>query len=629
MARQEIEKKLWKWMCLGLIASLILGFGLLTTNAAHGQTGGTEVSGSLSEDITWTKASSPYVVTGNTTVGAGVILVIEPGVQVRFDGDYVLEIDGTLVARGTSQAPILFTSNQQDLAPGDWDDIAFGDSSVDYDPSTGQGCIMENVIVEYGGGAGQNQLVHIDAASPLIKDSVFRYGTAVGLKVQNGAAPIIEGNTFEQLDTGLRLSDGSNPTVKGNVFRDNEWAADMDPDCNPWFQGNTAEDNIHNGIRVSGGDTAASSTWYADLPYIPDGDITVPEEAVLTIEPGVQVRFDGDYVLGIDGTLVARGTPQAPILFTSNQQDPAPGDWDDIAFGDSSVDYDPSTGQGCIMENVIVEYGGGAGQNQLVHIDAASPLIKDSVFRYGTAVGLKVQNGAAPIIEGNTFEQLDTGLRLSDGSNPTVKGNVFRDNEWAADMDPDCNPWFQGNTAEDNIHNGIRVSGGDTAASSTWYADLPYIPDGDITVPEEAVLTIEPGVQVRFDGDYVLGIDGTLVARGTPQAPILFTSNQQDPAPGDWDDIAFTDTSADYDPSTGQGCIMENVILEYGGSAGGEQLLHIDAASPLIKDSVFRYGTWVGIIVENGAAPVLEANIFQDIPGEDIRTSEDSSPVIK
>jgi len=109
----------------------------------------------------------------------------------------------------------------------------------------------------------------------------------------------------------------------------------------------------------------------------------------------------------------------------------------------------------------------------------------------------------------------------------------------------------------------------------------------------------------------------------------VFTSNQQDPAPDDWGDIAFGDSSVDYDPVTGQGCSMENVIVEYGGSAGGEQLLHIDAASPLIRDSVFRHGTWVAIIVENGAVPIFENNIFEDIPGDAIRASEDSSPVIK
>ena len=77
MTRQEIEKRLWKWMCLGLIAPLILVFGLLTSDPAHGRAGAIEVSGSLSEDITWTKADSPYVVTGDTTVSEGVTLVIE------------------------------------------------------------------------------------------------------------------------------------------------------------------------------------------------------------------------------------------------------------------------------------------------------------------------------------------------------------------------------------------------------------------------------------------------------------------------------------------------------------------------------------------------------------------------
>ena len=61
-----------------------------------------------------------------------------------------------------------------------------------------------------------------------------------------------------------------------------------------------------------------SGTWTrSGSPYNILGDIGIPYNQVLTIEPGVEVIFQGPYRLNVyQGDLIAVGTPGEMILFT-------------------------------------------------------------------------------------------------------------------------------------------------------------------------------------------------------------------------------------------------------------------------------------------------------------------------
>ena len=90
--------------------------------------------------IVWTKAESPYTVTGDIHVPRGKTLTIEPGVVVKFAGHFGLTMGyrATLRAIGTETERIIFTSIDTDEG---WFGIRFVNSGADD--------IMEYCTVEY------------------------------------------------------------------------------------------------------------------------------------------------------------------------------------------------------------------------------------------------------------------------------------------------------------------------------------------------------------------------------------------------------------------------------------------------------------------------------------------------
>ena len=82
---------------------------------------GTPLGGTIASDTVLLKAQSPFVVTSNVTVGAGVTLTIEPGVEVRFSQGTSLTCNGRLMAEGNAAERIVFTRR---ASAGSWSRIS-------------------------------------------------------------------------------------------------------------------------------------------------------------------------------------------------------------------------------------------------------------------------------------------------------------------------------------------------------------------------------------------------------------------------------------------------------------------------------------------------------------------------
>ena len=196
----------------------------------------TGIGGLICEDTTLTQAGSPYVVGDSIVVGCGATLTIEPGVVLRFDTCRDLAVGlttfgpGTLIARGTEDEPIIFTSSALTPIPGDWTGFRFGDAAIDatFDGSGNylSGCILEHAIVEFAGCA-VSSAVTLDDCSPYLASSLIHLTEGRGIEVQLSVSLAVRiefceiaFNTIGLSGAGIFINGGLNHILTGNLIHD-------------------------------------------------------------------------------------------------------------------------------------------------------------------------------------------------------------------------------------------------------------------------------------------------------------------------------------------------------------------------------------------------------------------------
>ena len=167
------------------------------------------------------------------------------------------------------------------------------------------------------------------------------------------------------------------------------------------------------------GPITTDTAWTpAGSPYTVTCNVTVRNDATLTIEPGVEVRFDPGTTLWIGtaalggGALIADAAGCSPILVTSHAGSPAPGDWAGVEFLDSAVGATfagDSYLSGSILQGCTLEYADTAVKVR------SHPAISDCLLRQCSAAAVTVM-GTQPDtvrIVGCTLE--DNGAGISPG----------------------------------------------------------------------------------------------------------------------------------------------------------------------------------------------------------------------
>ncbi|HNL07152.1 MAG TPA: PKD domain-containing protein, partial [Chitinophagales bacterium] len=127
-----------------------------------------------------------------------------------------------------------------------------------------------------------------------------------------------------------------------------------------------------------------------NIPYAPLQDLLIPQNNTLTIEPGVIIKSNllapfYPSTINVQGTLLAQGLPNEPIVFTSYRDDEYGGDTNGDGSATtpnvsnwSSVEIAASSGNSSVIGNCLFRFG--SYDNGALNITGSSPSVTNCTF---------------------------------------------------------------------------------------------------------------------------------------------------------------------------------------------------------------------------------------------------------
>lgn len=353
---------------------------------------------------------------------------------------------------------------------------------------------------------------------------------------------------------------------------------------------------------IPGGSITNTVTWTLEKsPYIVTGSVRVENTGILTIEPGVEIRFEAETELEVLGQLVAVGTVTRPITFTSNLTTPAPGDWRGLLFiaADSrgrlawcDVGYAGRSMPGNPALSIRYSNDVQVDHCRIHHSNQEGVSIFESRVRL-TDVQVENNQGHSVVIEGANTQ-------------PALENVSIVNNQGAAVWQESriASPIYRNLTVTANLTDAIVIAAGEVATATVWdfaLAGVPVLVNGNIGVASGS-LSIAPGTALRFITDtQIILMSGDLYALGTPTAPITFTSLSAQP--GGWGGIS----------AQGGQAILRYCDIGYGGAAQGQprSLLEITSGEVTAQHCRIHHSAGDGIRTQ-GETTVVFSQIYSN-----------------
>jgi hypothetical protein len=404
----------------------------VTGAAGCGAPNGTVVthSANITVSETWAGNGVTHSVPGSITVGSAAVVTIQPCAYVSMGANATITVNGTarLVAAGTSPSQSISFVRANSTRP--WGILrgASPTSLIDLSYTTLQGGGA------FGGQYGNPAIAAFGNGYFVTPVPVVRVNNVLLDSPQGGGVYLDAGGAFTSDSTGLTVQGAPGYVLSMGMMAltsvpagNYSAASNLLPMVNVFGTFNVFGDvTIHKHLPVRiqvGGFTVA-----------PSGGNTAP--VTLTIEPGARLLFpktspttsgarvifgtNGNPPNNLVGVLNAQGTAAEPIVFTSGEATPAPGDWVGLWL---------DTATGSRLDHVVIEYAGadssissancrpaGTRDNAALLVGDFSTqyvpptsLLTNSVLRFSAGFGIdamwQAPTFSAPdIATGNTFQ---------------------------------------------------------------------------------------------------------------------------------------------------------------------------------------------------------------------------------
>ncbi len=507
------------------------------------------VSGDITSDVTWTK-NNTYLLSGFVYVTNGAKLTIEPGTVIKGEkgskGSLIITRGSQIIANGTPAEPIVFTSNEASPTYGDWGGLiilGYASTNQVYNGVNGLGLIeggLDPVKGLYGGGD--------QAGGPKDDDNsgILRYVRVEYAGIAFQPNNEINGITFGGVGNKTTVEYVQVSYANDDAF---EWfggtvnckyliayrALDDDLDCDFGYSGKVQFAFVQRDPAVA--DVSNSNGFEVDNNASGSG-----------ATPKTRPTFSNVTIAGPTGA-VASDYRRASHLRRNTE----------IAIFNSVF-------VGSYPVGLFID-----GDSCASHALSGKLIVKNS-FYHGMTTPLSTNASAGVGFNINawaTTNQISTGTNANDAglidpfnidlpnprpgagspvlnyakfnTDPRIQDPFFTPVSYAGAFGPSGDwtcPWAKWTNAGCLPSNQEVVVSGNITANTNWTADKTYILQGFVYVTNNATLTIAPGTVIQGDkgskGSLIVTRGSKIIADGTRDLPIVFTTNDPAPTYGSW-----------------------------------------------------------------------------------------------
>ncbi len=402
----------------------------------------------ISTDTVW---QNEVTVSEDTLVPQGVTLTIRPGTVIKVspaestktDPEFIsplteITVRGRIMVEGSSEAPVRFISAEKGKSS-EWAGILID----------GGEALLKNCSI-----SGADSAIYlIDGKLTALNLTLTenRHGATL---IGNKASATIKNSRISNNDYGVIIITSNEPTLSGTIISGNRkkdlWKEDIPVSRD--FQVTNQATVILPLTRIYKDEALVGETVWRGRIRV-DGNLRIPEGSRLLITPGTIIEFSrkdtngdgiGENGILIQGTLTAKGTKTAPIMFRSAEIIKKMGDWDSVNLMNS--DKAENLIENCVFEDA---YRG-------LHFHYSTVKVTGSSFSNNYR-GIQFQESAVEILD-SEFAANKSAVQGRDSS-VRFSGNRLFDNHQGVNFFRNSLV-FAANRISGSLKEGVRIREG-------------------------------------------------------------------------------------------------------------------------------------------------------------------------